>query len=100
MPQIQRTAASKRDYETIWDFIAQDNADAADRLLRRFDERLERLAASPLIGKAIASLAQSLRCSPVGNYILFYRPDATGIQLIRVLHARRDINPEFFDALG
>jgi toxin ParE1/3/4 len=97
--QIRRTTASKKDYETIWDFIAQDNADAADQLLLHFDERLERLAESPFMGRAIDALAPSLRCSPVGNYVLFYRPDITGIQLIRVLHARRDITPEFFDSL-
>jgi toxin ParE1/3/4 len=96
MSQIRRTVASKQDYENIWDFIAQDNPDAADELLRRFDERLVSLAASPLMAKAIDALAPSLRCSPVGNYVLFYRPDATGIQLIRVLHARRDVTPECF----
>jgi plasmid stabilization system protein ParE len=35
------------------------------------------------------------RSSAVGNYVIFYRVREDGIEVVRVLHAARDI-PEFF----
>jgi toxin ParE1/3/4 len=32
----------------------------------------------------------------IGNYLIFYRPEADGVQVIRILHGRRDI-PKLFE---
>jgi toxin ParE1/3/4 len=96
MPHIHRTKSSLWDYREIWDFIAQDNPNAADQLLREFDERLLKIADAPFLARSVETLAPNLRCSPVGNYLLFFRPETDGIQLLRALHGRRDIHPEFF----
>nr|WP_148663558.1 type II toxin-antitoxin system RelE/ParE family toxin [Bosea vaviloviae] len=36
----------------------------------------------------------NIRSFPVGNYVLFYRPLADGIELVRVLSGYQDIQPE------
>ena len=50
----------------------------------------------PTMGKAEFDLAPSLRSFPVGNYLLFYREVADGIQLVRALHGARDIASDYF----
>ena len=95
MPRVIRSAASEQDVYEIAVFIAQDNPDAAFRLIDRFDETLQMLAENPLAGRAREELAPKTRSFPVGNYILFYRPAEHGIELIRVLHWARDLRRLF-----
>jgi toxin ParE1/3/4 len=79
----------------IWTYIAQDNLDAADRLLDRFDDLFRRLASQPFLGKSVEELAPNLRFIPIGNYLIFYRPTKDGIEIVRLLHAARDVSAEF-----
>jgi toxin ParE1/3/4 len=51
----------------------------------------------PGCGREEPKLGADLRSFPVGSYLIFYRPAANGIALVRVLHGARDINPEYFD---
>lgn len=97
MERIIKSPRSRGDYLEIWLYIARDNADAADRLVSSFDEKLNLLAKSPEMGKPEEDLAPSLRSFPVGNYLLYYRPILDGIELVRVLHGARDINPEMLE---
>ena len=46
-PLIRRSKLAEEDYRNIWHFIASDNADAADLLLRKFDEKLKLYAVHP-----------------------------------------------------
>lgn len=96
MPLVLRTPQSKSDYTEIWDFIAQNDEGAASSLLRLFDEKVLLIATSPQIGRARPELGTNLRSFPVGNYLIFYRPLTEGMELIRVLHGARDIDPDFF----
>lgn len=47
MPQVLRRPQAEADPEDIWWHIAQDNPDAADRLLDTIDERCTTLAQFP-----------------------------------------------------
>ncbi|MFM9968228.1 MAG: type II toxin-antitoxin system RelE/ParE family toxin [Burkholderiales bacterium] len=93
--QVFRTRQSRQDYLEIWHYIAQDNVDAANRLLDSFDQKLELIADVPGIGNPRDELESQLRSFRVGNHLLFYRPVADGIELIRVLHGARDIPQQF-----
>src|SRR5260370_39377034 len=95
MGLIRRTSPSRRDYEAIWDYVAADNVQAADGLLRTFDEKLRLLSEFPGAGPARPELRPRLRSFPVGNYLLFYRPIRGGIELLRVLHGSRDLRKLF-----
>ena len=89
MARIERSRASVSDYEEIWRYIARDNGAAADRLITAIEHQLSSLAAMPGIGREEPNLAADLRSFPIGNYLLFYRPIADGIALVRVLHGAR-----------
>ena len=76
----------------IWDFIAHDNIRAADALLVRIEAAFDMLAANPLASRARDDLAPKIRSFPVGNYIVFYLPLSDGIEVVRVLHGRHNID--------
>lgn len=90
--KIYRRPQARLDLISIWHYIARDNPDAADQLLDRINDVLQRLAARPLIGRERTELGDKLRSFPVGNYIVFYNPLSDGIDLIRVLSSYRDID--------
>ena len=96
MPRVNRSRLSVFDYGEIWHYIAQDDAKAADRLISTFEQKLTLLATMSAMGKDESKLAASLRSLPVGNYLLYYRPIPDGIELVRALHAARDIDSEYF----
>ncbi len=92
---VRRSALAEQDYRQIWRYIAADNADAADRLLLRIDSKLLVYAENPGMGTARDRLGPALRSFPVGNYVVFYRLVAEGIELVRVLHGARDMSAIF-----
>ena len=91
MATVHRSALAEEDFRDIWRHIAEDNLDAADAFLRRIDLKLELYASQPRMGTIREPLAPGLRSFPVGNYLVFYRIVSDGIELVRVLHAARDI---------
>jgi len=97
MPRVIKSRLSRDDYLEIWLYVARDNPAAADHLIEDFDRHLDALARAPMIGRSAEEFSSGLRSFPVGNYLIFYRPIEGGIALARLLHAARDIGPEFFD---
>jgi len=95
MGVVHRSPLAEQDYRDIWRYIAADNPDAADRLLRRMDGKLELYAEHPRMGSPRDGLAPGLRSFPVGNYVVFYRGVADGIELVRVLHGARNFKRLF-----
>ena len=79
---------------SIWTFIADDNARAADALIDRLDRVADMLADTPLAGRARPELGPKLRSYPVGNYIIFYVPVPDGIEIVRVMNGRQDIGAD------
>lgn len=91
MPRVTRTDRARLDLLEIWLFIAEDNPSAANRLGAEITKRCNMLAEYPLAGALRDDLAPNLYSFPVGSYIVFYRPAARGIEVIRVIHGARDI---------
>jgi plasmid stabilization system protein ParE len=86
------TPAAARDLDQIWDYIADDNVEAADRVLSALEKAMQRLVRRPGIGHLRESLAdRSYRFFLVYSYLIVYRPETRPLQIIRVLHASRDI---------
>jgi toxin ParE1/3/4 len=91
MGTILRTVLAEEDLLDIWAHIAEDNPDAADRLLDQLALTAETLAENPRAGRLRDELAPALRSLPVGNYVIFYEPIKDGIVIVRVLHGARDL---------
>ena len=86
---------AQQDLIDIWDFIAQDDVDAADRVCNDIEQKCEALTQAPGMGRARDELAPSLRSFPVGKYVIFYRLIANGIEIARILHGARDFKSIF-----
>ena len=95
MSRFSFTPRAARDLETIFEYIAEENPNAAFRLLDQFVGKCRLLAHSPEVGRLREELAPSLRSFPVGNYIVFYRPAGDGVDIVRILHGARDIEEQF-----
>lgn len=90
MPQIKRTQRAKYDAIEIWAYIAKENEAAADKVIDQIDDRIKSLSFLPLSGAAMTFIAPDVRRTVVGRYSIYYRPVKDGIEVLRILHERRD----------
>jgi toxin ParE1/3/4 len=95
MPRVTRRPLAAADILDIWDHIAEDSLEQADRWVGKLDEKFRLLATQPLMGRARNELAADLRSFPFGRYVIFYAPFPGGIDVVRVLHSARDIDAAF-----
>jgi len=93
--RLDFTAEAENDLLDIWNYIAEDNPRAADRILRTIGETCARLAENPGLGPARPEIAADLRYLPTGNYLIFYRQIPEGTEIVRVLHGARNIEAIF-----
>jgi plasmid stabilization system protein ParE len=49
----------------------------------------------PELGEKRDDLRSNLRSFSVGNYVIFYFPDAHGVRIVRVIHGARNITALF-----
>ena len=86
------------DLDEIWEYIAQDNVDAADRVLADIHSTLTLLAGSPQIGHRRPDLTtRPLRFHVARDeYLIAYAPDEKPLWVVAVLHGRR--NPRLMAA--
>lgn len=52
------------------------------------------LMENPLAGRERRELRKGLRSFPAGNYVIFYVPLPDGVEIVRVMHGRQDINAD------
>ena len=85
------------DLLALWEYIATDNREAADRLIDTLYQHFDRLAAFPRLGHPRSDLLPdhpTLLFWPAGAYLIIYRPDRQPIEIVAVTHGARDI-PSF-----
>ncbi|NOZ40533.1 MAG: type II toxin-antitoxin system RelE/ParE family toxin [Planctomycetes bacterium] len=96
MPHILITPEARKNLDGIWDYIAQDNLPAADKLIDQLWQRFRLLAENPELGELQPLLAEgAFRRHVFGNYGTYYQPRSDGIAAIRVLHGARDQERQF-----
>ena len=87
------TPMAEADLATIFDFIADDNLQAAvdmDRLLRKSGNSL---AVFPYKGR-LGRVAKTRELIAHPNYIVVYRIAGDSIQILSILHAAQQYPPE------
>jgi plasmid stabilization system protein ParE len=78
------------DLDEIWEYIAADSLDAADRLREEIYEAIQSLVPFPYIGHSRPDLtSKPLRFQSVREYVIAYAPDEYPLAVIAVLHGRR-----------
>jgi toxin ParE1/3/4 len=91
MPRLFRAAEAEEDLIEIWLYIARDNPAAADDMLRLIDEKFMLLAENPKLGRALPELRAGMRRWPLGDYLILYREMPGGVEIVRVIHGKRDL---------
>jgi plasmid stabilization system protein ParE len=81
-----------QDLQELWDYIATENLDAADRLIDTLFAAFERLATLPGLGHTREDLTdRPLRFWTVDAYLVIYRAEQTPIEIVAVTRGGRDI---------
>lgn len=80
------------DLEAIWEYIAQDNMDAADRWIGKLFGAFESIAQNPGMGHKREDLTSCpILFWPVGSYLILYRAERGPIEIVAVTQGARDI---------
>lgn len=93
MSDFTLSPRARRDLSEIWDYTAHRwGEDQADRYVRQITAVCTDLAAGRKAGRSADAIrAGYFRCT-AGSHVLFYRlGDAQGIEVIRILHQRMDV---------
>jgi len=86
------------DLEEIWEYIAADSLDAADRVREEIYDAIQSLVAFPYVGHIRPDLtARPLRFQLVRDYVIAYAPGEKPLAVVALLHGRR--NPRVIAAI-
>jgi toxin ParE1/3/4 len=95
--RIARRPQARRDIVATALYIAEDSPDATRRFVAALERTIAAAAAMPGMGAPRRyghPKLEGLRMIAVGGFekhLVFYRPTEAGIEIVRVLHAARDI---------
>jgi antitoxin ParD1/3/4/toxin ParE1/3/4 len=82
---------AEADLIEIWDFIAEDSVDAADRVRDDIFATIRRLVRTPNQGHRRNDLtSRPLRFWRVYDYLIAYAPEEMPLLVLAVLHGRRN----------
>jgi toxin ParE1/3/4 len=98
--RVRITRAAERDIEEIWNFIADDSAEAAGRFIRRLVEQIETLEKFPERCPLIPEnemLGSRYRHLLFGSYRTVFRLARNTVYVIRVIHAARLLDSSMFE---
>ena len=83
---------AREDLVALWEYIAQDDIDAADRVRHAIREAVDTLVTLPGMGHRRDDVAdETLRFWPVFSYLIVYRPQTDPLEIVRVISGYRDI---------
>ena len=82
---------AKRDLGDVWRYYARvASTEIADKLLREIEGAAERLSENALRWRARDEIMRGLRSALVHPYVIFYRIENGVVEIVRVLHGRRN----------
>lgn len=88
--------AAEQDLRDIWAYYARvASPETADNLLREIDRAGEGVVKNPLVSRERNELIAGLHSVVVRPHVIFFRVRNANVEIVRVLHGRRDL-PAFF----
>jgi len=81
------------DLESIWDYTVETwGEEQAERYLRLINQSFHKIADNPGLGRPCDAIRKGYRRLGVGRHMVFYRAGDNGIDVVRILHERMDVN--------
>ncbi|MGK7888674.1 MAG: type II toxin-antitoxin system RelE/ParE family toxin [Leptolyngbyaceae cyanobacterium] len=84
-----------QDLDQIADYFAEHSLAAGDRFFQTFRQKCRQLVAFPQSGRSYAEIRPGLRGLSLEGYVIFYRLLDDGVEILRVVHGRRDFPTVF-----
>jgi plasmid stabilization system protein ParE len=92
---FQLTPQAREDIDSIWWHIAEHSRDAAERVELEIIGCCCLLAKHPRMGSKRADITtmpvRFWTVTKFSNYVIVYRPETVPLQVIAVLHGKRDL---------
>ncbi|MBB6142147.1 toxin ParE1/3/4 [Silvibacterium bohemicum] len=87
------SVSTVRELDEIWHYIAEQSGsfEIADRVVDSITDRFLAIVHSPGIGRSRDDLQPGYRSFPVGQYVIFYRSDDDRVEILHILHSKRDL---------
>jgi plasmid stabilization system protein ParE len=83
------------DLDEIWEYIASDNVDAAERWIDKLFDAFDMLGRNPGVGHKREDITTyPVLFWPVGTYLILYRAQGQPVEIVAVTQGARDI-PSF-----
>lgn len=98
--RVRITRTAERDVEEIWNFIAQDSPEAAERLIGRLEEHIETSERFPERCPLIPEneiLRTHYRHLLYGNYRAVFRIEKKTVYVLRIIHGARLLDISMFE---
>ena len=94
-PRIRFAPQAAEDLDAVWWVIAEDDRDTADRVEREILVTCHRLAKHPRMGTKRRDITplpvRFWTVTRFPNYVIVYRPETVPMQVVAVLHGKRDL---------
>jgi plasmid stabilization system protein ParE len=92
---FQLTPQDTQDLDAIWWIIAEESRDAAERVEIEILATCRRLARHPRMGTKRRDITmlpvRFWTITKFPNYVIVYRPETVPLQVIAILHGKRDL---------
>lgn len=98
MPIFRLTELAKQDLRSIGRYTqANWGREQRDIYLSKIDASFHLLASEPERGRACDDIRPGYRKYRVGRHVIFYLQSSVGLEIIRILHERMDLEAHFDD---
>lgn len=101
--RVDITATAEADTAALWDYIAQDNPDAATAFILRLEEQINSLERYPKRCPLIPEnelLGTAYRHLLFGNYRTIFKIVGARVIILRVVHGARLLDTGMLEGLG
>jgi toxin ParE1/3/4 len=95
MSKIIFSPSARLDLKQVNSYLAGKNPQAARILKEKIQQACKKLAKFPNLGRRRDELIPRLRSFSVEDYLIFYFPLETGIEIARVVSGYRDLDAMF-----
>jgi toxin ParE1/3/4 len=101
--RVDITAAAEADTSAIWDYIAQDNLDAATAFILRLEEQIGTLERYPERCPLVPEndiLGTAYRHLLFGNYRTIFKIIGARVIILRIIHGARLLDTGILEGLA
>jgi len=90
---VKWSVPARNDLKQIHDYIAKDSKYYARKVIQEIITKTETLTELPEIGRIVPEISdQNIRELIVYSYRLIYEMSGAGVEILAIIHGRRDFN--------